>query len=233
MRPSTRSVGVLILLALLGGCAERPRSLPADRTAAVVYVALGDSTVEGVGASSPEASYVSLLARRLSSVYPNARAVNLGVGGARSSDVVASQLQRAIELRPDLVTLSVGPNDITGRVSLDAYEANLDTIFKTLTRQTRAAVVANLLPDLAITPRFARGELRDVVGRRTVAFNEALARTGKKYGIELVDLYVASREEVPKRPELVGADGYHPSDAGYARWAELLWTGVERRLAAR
>jgi lysophospholipase L1-like esterase len=222
-----------VILALLGGCAERPRALPADRTVAVVYVALGDSTVEGVGASGPEASYVSLLAGRLRSVYPNARAVNLGVSGARSSDVAGTQLPRAVELAPDLITLSVGPNDITGRVAVDTYEANVDTIFQTLTRQTRAAVVANLLPDLAITPRFARGELRDLMGRRTVAFNEALARAGKKYGIDLVDLYAASREEVPRRPDLIGADGYHPSDAGYARWAELLWTGVERRLAAR
>jgi len=224
---------VLILLALLGGCAERPRALPADRSVALVYVALGDSTVEGIGASSAEANYVSILAARLKSVYPNARAVNLGVGGARSGDVVAAQLPQAVELRPDLVTLSVGPNDITRRVSVETYEANLDTIFKTLTRQTYAAVVANLLPDLALTPRFARGELRDIVGRHTIAFNEALARAGARHGIELVDLYVASRDEVPRRPELIGADGYHPSDAGYARWAELLWTGVERRLAVR
>jgi lysophospholipase L1-like esterase len=222
-----------IILALLAGCAERPRSLPTDRTVALVYVALGDSTVEGVGASGPEASYVSLLAGRLRALYPNARAVNLGVGGATSADVVTTQLPRALELSPDLITLSIGPNDITGRVGVDAYEANLDTIFTTLTRRTRAAVIANLLPDLALTPRFARGALKDLMGRRTVAFNEALARAGGKHGIELVDLYATSREEVPRRPELIGADGYHPSDAGYARWAELLWTGVERRLAAR
>jgi lysophospholipase L1-like esterase len=36
--------------------------------------------------------------------------------------------------------------------------------------------------------------------------------------------------EVPRRPELIGADGYHPSDAGYARWAELMWDGIARRL---
>lgn len=232
MRARALAVG-LVSLALLGGCAERPRSLPADRTVALVYVALGDSTVEGVGATSPETSYVGVLAGRLRAVYPNSRAVNLGVGGARSGDVVAAQLPKAVELRPDLVTLSVGPNDITRRVSVETYETNLETIFKTLTRQTYAAVVVNLLPDLALTPRFARGELRDLVGRRTVAFNEALARVGGKHGIELVDLYAASREEVPKRPELIGPDGYHPSDAGYARWAELLWMGVERRLAAR
>ena len=47
---------------------------------------------------------------------------------------------------------------------------------------------------------------------------------------EIVDLYGPSRDEVPRRPELIAGDGYHPSDAGYARWAELMWTGVQRRL---
>ena len=45
-----------------------------------------------------------------------------------------------------------------------------------------------------------------------------------------VDLYGPSRDEVPRRPELIAADRYHPSDAGYARWAELMWAGVEARL---
>jgi lysophospholipase L1-like esterase len=71
------------------------------------------------------------------------------------------------------------------------------------------------------------------LAERTLAFNEALAREAKKHGVELVDIYTASREEVPRRPELLWKDGYHPSDLGYARWAELLWTGIERRIAAR
>ena len=49
----------------------------------------------------------------------------------------------------------------------------------------------------------------------------------------LVDLYGPSREEVPQHPELISLDGYHPSDAGYARWAELVWAEVERRIAAQ
>ena len=62
-----------------------------------------------------------------------------------------------------------------------------------------------------------------------------VAAPGTKPGVasglvELVDLYGPSQAEVPARPELISRDGYHPSDAGYARWAELVWAGVERRL---
>jgi lysophospholipase L1-like esterase len=91
----------------------------------------------------------------------------------------------------------------------------------------------NLIPDLTVTPRFRAHRARDAVGRQTVLFNEALERQGRAHGAELVDLYTVSRREVPARPGLIGPDGYHPSDVGYARWAELVWTGVQARIAAR
>lgn len=226
--------GAIALAAIVVACSTgRERALPSDRTAEVRYVALGDSTVEGVGASSRETNYVSRLHDRLRSVYPKATVTNLGVGGATSADVVAGQLERALALSPTLVTVSIGPNDITSRVSVAQYERNLDTIFKRLTRESSAVVVANLLPDLAVTPRFRRSPARDVVGQLTVAFNEALSRKAGEYRALVVDLYKPSRDEVPRFPELIAADGYHPSDVGYARWSELVWQTVEPRIAVQ
>src|SRR5262249_33590827 len=103
------------------------RTLPVDHSAAVRYVALGDSTVEGVGATRAKFNYVRRLHERLSAVYPAARVTNLGVGGATSADVLRRQVERAIELRPHLVTLSIGPNDITTQVGVAEYERNVDT----------------------------------------------------------------------------------------------------------
>jgi lysophospholipase L1-like esterase len=218
---------------ILAGCAppsaRGPRALPADRDAAIVHVALGDSTVAGQGATNDGASYVSRLGERLRRAYPRASTLNLGVGGARSADVLSGQLWHALAQRPALVTISVGPNDITGRVSVAAYERNMDAILGRLA-ESGAVVVVNLLPDLALTPRFRGHPSEAAVGRLTVEFNAALARVAARHGSEVVDLYSASRVEVPRRPELIGADGYHPSDAGYARWAELMWDGIARRL---
>ena len=225
-----------LLALLLVACSIHPetvRTLPPDRGAAVVYVALGDSTVEGVGASSPALNYVSLLHERLRAVYPGARVANLGVGGATSADVLRRQLDRAIEQRPNLITLSIGPNDITTRVPVEVYEKNLATILSRVRHETAAVVVVNSIPDLAVTPRFRRSRSRETVGRLTVVFNEAVARQARAHGAELVDLYTTSRHEVPLRPELIGRDGYHPSDVGYARWAELVWSGIQSRIAAR
>ena len=209
------------------------RTLPADRNVAVQYVALGDSTVEGVGATRADFNYVNRLHGRLRAVYPEARVANLGVGGATSADVLRRQLARAIELRPHLITLSIGPNDITTRVPLTTYERNLDAILGRLRDETTAVIVVNLIPDLVLTPRFRDHREREALDRQTMAFNDALERRGRAYGAELVDLYAASQREVPARPELIGGDGYHPSDVGYARWAELMWMGVQARMASR
>jgi acyl-CoA thioesterase I len=229
-----RALATALVVSLLSGCSwtrgASARMLPSDHDAPVMYVALGDSTVEGIGATRSEFNYVSRLYARLREVYRNARLQNLGVGGATSVDVLARQLDRTVTLAPDLVTLSVGPNDITERVPLADYSRNIDAIFGRLASQTRAVLVVNLLPDLAVTPRFRGHEAEAVVGRRSIEFNAALTRLAKRHGVEVVDLYAASRREVPGRPELMAGDGYHPSDVGYARWAELMWDAVQSRI---
>ncbi len=228
-----RACFVLVPVLILAACAtagtDAARSLPAQRHTAFVYVALGDSTVAGEGATTDAATYVNRLGERLRTVYPNADVVNLGVGGAKSADVVRGQLWRAVALRPALVTLSIGPNDITGRVRVADFEQNVDAIVRRLA-ESGAVVVINLLPDLAVTPRFRGRAAEATVGRLTIEFNDVLARVGARRGAEVVDLYTPSRVEVPRRPELIARDGYHPSDLGHARWAELMWEGVARRL---
>jgi len=240
MPGSWSSLGAVLMATIVVGCAgpttplsgagPAARELPRDPSRRVLYVALGDSTVQGEGATGPAGTYVSHLGERLRSVYPAAREVNLGAGGATARDVVRTQLGRTVVLRPDLVTLSVGPNDITRERTPQQYERDIETILRTLTTRTTAAVVVNLIPELAVTPRFKGRDIEASLRDRVLRFNEALLRQARAYRAEMVDLYEASRREVPQRPELISADGYHPSDLGYARWAALMWQGVEARI---
>lgn len=232
MRTLVTLGGLLLASACSSTGGTAVRMLPADRSAEVLYVALGDSTVQGVGASSARTNYVSRLEARLRERYPRARTVNLGVAGATSYDVLEEQLARAVALEPHLVTLSIGPNDITAKVPVETYAENLDAILGRLSADTEAVVVVNLLPDLAVTPRFRNRDSAARVGRMSAEFNEVVARMAKRHGAVVVDLYGASRREVPGHPELLAADGYHPSDLGYARWAELMWEAVRTRLGS-
>ena len=231
MRASLVALSTLVLLATApSGTRAAVRMLPADRSVEVVYVALGDSTVEGVGASTAAHNYVGRLAARLRSIYPRTRTVNLGAAGATSYDVLEAQLAQGVAHRPQLVTLSIGPNDITTRVPAQTYAENLEAILARLARDTEAVVVVNLLPDLAVTPRFRNRDRAPLVGRLSADFNKIVARTAKRHGALVVDLYGASRRELPSHPEFLASDGYHPSDLGYARWAELMWQAVRTRI---
>jgi acyl-CoA thioesterase I len=210
--------------------ANEPRALPRRADAEVRYVALGDSTVEGIGASTPEQNYVSRTLRRLQPHYPRATLLNLGVGGATSADVLVAQLDRAIAEHPELVTLSIGPNDLTREIGVEIYEAHLQQIVDRLIAETDAVLVVTLLPDLALAPTFTPEEA-EVVGERTLRFNEAIQRVVAGKDVELVDLYARSQAE-GARPELIAEDGYHPSDEGYALWADTVWPVIERRIPA-
>ena len=230
----TLTVTAVACAAIVVACgAARSFALPADREAPIRYVALGDSTVAGVGATNQYATYVSRVYGRLREIYPASVAYNLGVPGATSADVVRDQLATAVAHAPALVTVSVGPNDVTQRVPLAQFEANVDALFKRLRRETSAVTVATLLPDLGITPRFRDTPARDAVSRASRTFNDALRRRARAHKVALVDLHGPSLAEVPGNPGLVAADGYHPSDAGYARWAELMWAVIAPLVPAR
>jgi acyl-CoA thioesterase I len=228
----------LLTMAMLLACAGQarlvqgtdvPGMLPGDRQVAITYVALGDSTVAGVGASSPETTYVARLFARLREVYPNAQVSNLGIGGANAPDVLGGQVPRVAELQPRLVTLSVGPNDLTQGRSPEQFDGDLDQILSALTADPNRLVVVNLMPDLSLAPVFP-AEQRALVAARTAEFNAVLRQKAEAYGAVVVDLYMASQDEIPRTPDFFAADGYHPSDAGYARWAEMMWRTIESRI---
>ncbi|MCU0491289.1 MAG: SGNH/GDSL hydrolase family protein [Chloroflexaceae bacterium] len=211
---------------------QRERFLPADATAAFTYVALGNSVVYGTGASSRSRGYVPLLHHQLQTVYPHARLHNLGSNGATAEQVLTQQLAQAVALRPHLVTLSVGPNDLTQARPLYAYTHDLEDIFERLTSQTEAVVVASTLPDITRTPLVAGLDslTRQLIGDQVQRFNGALYAVAGQHDVEVVDVYEPSRQMAKGDTSLTAADGYHPSDDGYAHWAELMWRGIERRL---
>ena len=69
----------------------------------VVYVALGDSTGTGVGATN--GGYVARLFNHIQPIRPGSTLVNLCVSGATSADVLHNQVEAGVAKHPQLVTL--------------------------------------------------------------------------------------------------------------------------------
>jgi len=194
-----------------------------------VYVAIGDSTVEGIGASGQHRSYAGIIYEMIKSRKQNAKHYNLGKSGAPTQQVIDEQLDRAIELQPDLITISVGTNDMRTRVRPSKFEKNLETILKKIVNETDAKVVINNIPDFSFAPLVPLG-LRGVSGFVIRQYNNVLARVAKKYNVAHIDLHTNSKVYGKIYPEIIGDDKFHPSDFGHALWANTIITSVEHIL---
>ena len=145
-----------------------------------IYVALGDSTAQGIGASRPERGYVGLIARRLAVATGRpVRVVNLSVSGARVRDVVADQLPKLAGLVPDVVTVAVGANDIRDN-QIGRFSADIDALVAGLPAN---AVVGDV-------PWFMHGG----TGRRSDDAAEYLARVASSRGLLVAGLHDATKQ---------------------------------------
>ncbi|WP_122262877.1 SGNH/GDSL hydrolase family protein [Ornithinimicrobium cerasi] len=107
-----------------------PRPAPRGWTR---YAAVGDSFTEGMSDPDPAApgAYVGWADRLASLLAPHAEEefsyANLAVRGRKLVDVAGPQLEAALELRPDLVSIVGGGNDLLRpRADVDALAVQLE-----------------------------------------------------------------------------------------------------------
>ena len=184
------------------------------------YLALGASDAAGIGAEPVTEGYVFRIQEALEERVGEAPLANLGLPGA-GIDAIADALDAFLETpaRPDVVTLWTGGNDLIRGDDPAAFEAELARILGRLRAETDALVVMANVPDLTQLPRFRAygGPGRDVALARIGAFNEAIRRQAERFDVVLVDLF-----GYPIEDELVSrADGFHPSNEGHRRLAEV------------
>lgn len=191
---------------------------PRGDAGGLLYVALGDSSAQGVGASRPDLGYVGLLADQLRAETGRpVQVINLSRSGARVGDVVREQLPRLAALQVDVVTVAVGGNDVRG------YDARAFTadVGQLTARLPAGAVVADV-------PYFMHGHWeRDAdEAARTVR------RSAESEGLTVVPLHAAlQREGWTAMLTQTAADWFHPDDHGYRVWAAAFWPAVQAAAA--
>jgi lysophospholipase L1-like esterase len=153
------------------------------------YVALGDSFTEGVGDPDPSRPnglrgwadrVAEVLAARGGDAFGYA---NLAIRGRKLHAIIAEQLDAAVALEPDLVTVYAGANDILRpRVDLDALVADYDRALARL-----AATGARLLVWTAFDPG-GSAIYRPVRGRFAL-YNELVREAADRHGATVVDFW--------------------------------------------
>jgi lysophospholipase L1-like esterase len=220
----------LVPAACSAGAAPSPTASPTPAAPATRYVALGDSYTIGTSVSETE-RWPNQLVARLAHSVPLELVGNLGVNGYTSGDLIEDELPRLDALRPQLVSVLIGVNDVVQRVSEDEYRHNVARILGfLLERLPRDRIVVVSTPDYTRTPRGA--DYGDPESQRaTIArFNDVMAAAAAERGIAFVDISAIADAAGDDR-SLVARDGLHPSGVQYTRWVDLVAPVVERLLA--
>lgn len=154
----------------------------------VRYVAMGDSFTEGVGDADTRCpngvrGWADRFARMLGEHNQQTRYANLAIRGYLVDQIIARQLETALELGPNLVSLYGGGNDILRpNAVMDRVVNRIADGFAAL-RATGAEV-------LTITGLDIRGEGPFARTRgRTAIYNELLREAAEEYGVHVVDFW--------------------------------------------
>lgn len=170
-----------------------------------VYVALGDSAAQGVGASEPDKGYVGLIAKELQQgKEKEVKVINLSKSGAKIADVLKIQLplyQKLGLTNQHLVTIEIGANDIISFNS-QQFEKEMDELISKLPKQT---VISDV-------PSFA-GSRYGHYEPQVLQANEIIHRLAAKYGFKPAELH--KRVAANHGLRTFAADIFHPSNYGY------------------
>jgi lysophospholipase L1-like esterase len=199
-----------------------------DRTGYGVIVALGDSTTAGTpGFLSPleappdgQGNVESQYTWWLTQARPGWQVLNRGVNGERSDQIRARFDRDVLAVRPDVVVIIAGVNDVYQGRQADWVKRQLRAMYDAAREADIPVVAGTIVPYNTATPE-QNARMREI--------NEWIRATAAETpGIEFADTRAAvARDGDPDRLA-ESPDDLHPSPGGYRRMAEALAPAIER-----
>jgi lysophospholipase L1-like esterase len=180
------------------------------------FVALGDSFTEGMGDPHDDGSglrgWADRFAERLAAGRPAFRYANLAVRGKRLREVADEQLPLAVAMRPDLVSVFAGGNDLLWIwTDPDVLAQQADEAVAELRRAgSQVLLFTGFDPRAFPVLRLIRGKV--------AAYNVHLRAIAQRRGCHLADLWSMSMLADPRE---WSADRLHLAADGHRRVALL------------
>jgi lysophospholipase L1-like esterase len=200
-------------------------------------VMLGDSITQiGDGPGG----YVWLTRQYLQSLYPSQgiEVINAGISGNKSNDMLGRYQTDVLDRKPDLITISVGVNDVwhgfydnhplgdgPRGIKLEDYRRNVESMVDQALKQAAKVVI------LSATPIEENQDGAE--NRKAVAYNAALRDIAHRRGLIYVDyqrpfwdLIRMYRRDTGGHDNFLTVDGVHMNSAGNEVMAHVLLTSI-------
>lgn len=191
----------------------------------LAYLALGDSYTIGEGVAE-DGRWPVQLARALRDEGIELADPRIIATTGWTTDELAAAIDAAGPLGTyDLVSLLIGVNNQYRERGVEEYRGQFEALLRRAIglaggRADRVLVLS--IPDWGVTPfAAASGRDRGVIAAELDAFNAAARVACRAAGVAFVDITPVSRAR-GHEPEMLAADGLHPSAAMYALWAQLV-----------
>jgi lysophospholipase L1-like esterase len=185
---------------------------------AIRVLAIGESTICGIGVSRGDETVTAAAARALARATGRPVAWRAhGLSGATARDGLERLLPCIAPEPADLLIIAFCVNDVTAYRSPTAFADDLAAIV-TAARQRvgdAAAVIGGVAP-LASFPALP-WPLRSILGWRSAALRAAADRLAER-----VPKVVVERFSTPFEPDLFAADGFHPNSQAHQLWGEKI-----------
>lgn len=150
--------------------------------------------------------------------------IDRGISGQTTPQMLLRFRQDVIELKPSVVVILAGINDIaenTGPISIDAIMGNIISMVELSNANKIKVVLCTLLPanHFGWNPKLEPAD-------KVIALNQLIIEYANKHKINCVDYYTALVDDVKGLPKKYSADGVHPNLEGYKLMESLVQIGI-------
>ena len=172
-----------------------------------VIIVIGDSLSAAFGMQQDQA-WPSLLQNRLQNNGYDHRIFNSSIAGDTTQGGLARLPGLLQKYQPELVLIELGANDGLRGLSVDTTGQNLAQMIAN-SQQAGAKV---LLSDIRLPPNYGRAY--------TDKFQQLFSNLAEQFNIGLIPFLL---EDIVFDPQLMMADGIHPTAAAQPLLLEVLW----------
>ena len=180
---------------------------------------VGDSSAAGVGTSHQEEALLGHMRKRLSQTNTVHWTVDAKIG-ATTAETIA-RLQVSPQKKFDVVSVSLGVNDITSLVRLSIWIRRFSTLLQIIEVKFQPDVICvSGIPRMQYFPLLPQ-PLRWVVGAQALRFDRALRKlVAGRVGYRFVEM------DFEPNVSLMSPDGFHPGPKIYAEWGRKVYRAI-------